>query len=676
MSDTRKLATILAVDIVGYSRATESDDAGAAATVRALRERLKTIAERHGGRVFSSAGDGFMVELPTASAGLEAAIALLEAPGEESMPKLRVGLHLGEVMVEADGDLLGHGVNIAARLQQLAPVGGLFVSEDVRRSVSGELAQTLSARGEVTLHKMSEKLSVYAYKGGALGPPLWLRSRRIRAGLALAGLAIIALALIPLLAPRTDSARTAVFTFDADAATRSLADETADLIAVTMNELGLPAVARSETALAEHSAIDRARRLGAAFVIDGSVLQDGQTVRASVRLEDVRTRQTIWAQSYEQAAPEAAALRPEIAAEVVKVLECAVTAQTEGLRLAPLLMAALLRTCELSAETGREGERLRFAQEIAAQMPRSSFIQGRSARIMAEVSLEMPGEIRAELRQDALATAERALRLDRSNGAAAAIKVWALMPGQARAETEAVLRPLVRDAPDNAELNGLYARFLRDVGRNQEAVVYYQRAYAREPLAPFRIGNLAWALALVGRNGDAQELLARTAQNWPNESNIAWARFRTAYWFGSPASALQILAESERTFAPADRACWERVIEAAPVASPAVRRAAAEAAESCMQPQFGIQVLGALGENDRAFALVERLRREEGADIFHGAFFAPSTAAMRSDPRFMPLMQDFGLVDYWRETDRWPDFCAEPDLPYDCRAEAGRLRAR
>lgn len=672
MSDTRKLATILAVDIVGYSRVSESDEAGARAAVHALRDRLTSVAESHGGRIFSSAGDGFMAEFPTASAGLQAAIALLQSP---DVPKLRAGVHLGEVTVEPNGDLLGHGVNIAARLQQMAPKGGLLVSEEVQRSVRGELANALTPRGEVTLNKMREKLSVYAYSGGAIGPPLWLRSRRLRAGLALAAVAVVAAVAAPFLAPRKGAASTAVFALSAgDAETRQLAEQTADLIAVTMNEVGLPTIARSETK-SEEARIDRARALGATFVIDGSLVRDGQTVRASVRLDDAHARQTIWAQTYERPAQDAAALRPEIAAAAVRVLECAVDAQEEGVSVAPDVMMTLLQTCELSAWSGRDAELLRFAREIAADRPRSSFIQGRSGRILAEVSSFSPPQVREQLRQDALAAAERALRLDRSNGTAAAIKIWALMPGQSHIETERALTPLLRDAPNSAELNGLYARFLRDVGRNEEAAVYYQRAYAREPLVPLRIGNLAWALAIVGRNDDAQQLLTRAAQNWPDDSNIAWARFRTAVWFGAPSSALQMLREDRGQFDSSQRECWRRAIEAISSASHAVRRAGGEAVASCMEPQFAIQVLGTLGETDRAFALVEGLQRDEGAAVFYGVFFAPSTAVMRRDPRFMPLMQELGLLDYWVESHHWPDFCGEPDLPYDCRREAERLRA-
>jgi adenylate cyclase len=119
MAETRRLATILSLDVAGYSRAAERDDAAAAEAVRRVRAMIAEVATPFGGRIFSSAGDGFMLEFPAATAGVQAALALLKesASGAQPRPQVRIGLHLGEVMVEANGDLLGHGVNVAARLQ-------------------------------------------------------------------------------------------------------------------------------------------------------------------------------------------------------------------------------------------------------------------------------------------------------------------------------------------------------------------------------------------------------------------------------------------------------------------------------------------------------------------------------------------------------------------------------
>src|SRR5262249_23246838 len=142
----RKLAAIMSIDVVGYSAAAERDESEALTLVRTLREALDQAASAAGGRGFSTAGDGFMLEF-SAAAGALAAVELLWAAFERK--HLRMGVHVGDVMIAPNGDLLGHSVNIAARLQQLAQPGAVIISIDARRAVRGKLAQRLHPAGAV-----------------------------------------------------------------------------------------------------------------------------------------------------------------------------------------------------------------------------------------------------------------------------------------------------------------------------------------------------------------------------------------------------------------------------------------------------------------------------------------------------------------------------------------------
>src|SRR5262249_25763483 len=119
-------------------------------------------AHQHG-RVFNTAGDGFMLEFPSAGNAVELADALC---GSEALP-LRIGVHLGDVFVTANGDLLGHGVNIAARLQQQADPHGALVSVDVRRSLRGPIAEKLRPKGLLKLDKMAETIEAFALVSNA-----------------------------------------------------------------------------------------------------------------------------------------------------------------------------------------------------------------------------------------------------------------------------------------------------------------------------------------------------------------------------------------------------------------------------------------------------------------------------------------------------------------------------
>lgn len=165
MSDTtRKLATIVALDVAGYSARTEADEARTTAEVAALRKVIEGIAAKHGGRVFNTAGDGFMLEFGSSLAGVEAAFELAET----CEPKVRVGVHLGDVAVQPNGDLLGHGVNVAARLMARSDPGGALVSADVRRTIRGKLGERLVSRGMMKLDKMAETIEAFAMAAAAI----------------------------------------------------------------------------------------------------------------------------------------------------------------------------------------------------------------------------------------------------------------------------------------------------------------------------------------------------------------------------------------------------------------------------------------------------------------------------------------------------------------------------
>ena len=154
----RRLATIVAIDIAGYSARAQADEDAAAGEVAALTGRIQAACDAHGGRVFNTAGDGFMLEFPTASGALAAAEEIAAA-GD---PPVRAGVHLGELSVTDSGDLLGHGVNVAARIQQMVSPGAVLASGDVKRAIRGPLGERLKPQGSVRLDKMSETLPVFA----------------------------------------------------------------------------------------------------------------------------------------------------------------------------------------------------------------------------------------------------------------------------------------------------------------------------------------------------------------------------------------------------------------------------------------------------------------------------------------------------------------------------------
>src|ERR1700681_2962201 len=174
MAETRKLAAILAADLVGYSRLASADEDRTLARLRTLRSDLvdPTIAV-HYGRVVKRTGDGILIEFRSVVDAVRCAIevqnGIIERNAglpQERRIEFRIGIHLGDVVEESDGDLMGDGVNIAARLEGIADPGGICLSEDAYRQVSGRLDMEVTDLGPTHLKNIAEPVRVYSIEVG------------------------------------------------------------------------------------------------------------------------------------------------------------------------------------------------------------------------------------------------------------------------------------------------------------------------------------------------------------------------------------------------------------------------------------------------------------------------------------------------------------------------------
>ena len=157
---TIRLASIVAVDIVGFSTMSERDQRNAARKVEALRHRLVAVAGKNGGRLFNTAGDGFMLEFGSAGSAFSAIQEILDKRGRGE-PPIRVGAHVGDVVVTATNDLLGHGVNVAARLQELAAPGTALVSAEFRSMARSSPAAAFQSRGQKPLENIEQRVQTF-----------------------------------------------------------------------------------------------------------------------------------------------------------------------------------------------------------------------------------------------------------------------------------------------------------------------------------------------------------------------------------------------------------------------------------------------------------------------------------------------------------------------------------
>src|ERR1700744_253839 len=174
MSETRKLAAILVADIVGYSRLTGVDEERTLSRLRGLRSDLIDPAiAAHRGRIVKRTGDGALVEFRSVVDAVRCAVEVQNGMVErnagvpaERRIEFRIGIHLGDVVEESDGDLMGDGVNIAARLEGIAEPGAICLSEDAYRQVKGRLDLAVTDLGATRLKNIAEPIRAYSLQVG------------------------------------------------------------------------------------------------------------------------------------------------------------------------------------------------------------------------------------------------------------------------------------------------------------------------------------------------------------------------------------------------------------------------------------------------------------------------------------------------------------------------------
>ncbi len=273
----RKLAAIMAADVVGFSRMMGVDEAGTLARLdRARREVIDPAIAAGRGRIFKVMGDGLLVEFGSvvqavrAALAIQAALAAAAKGNEAGGIVLRIGLHQGDVVVQGS-DLLGDGVNVAARLERLAPPGGVCMSARVREDAAGKIALTVEDGGERSLRNIAQPVRVFIVRPGAAevpGTPLLAAKARI-------------LLAVPPFAGR-GGARAEALAAELGAALLPALSHWPGLLAAPV-----PAAGGAE-------ALTAARAVGAAFLVQGIVREDGAALQMAVRVLDARTGEAVW----------------------------------------------------------------------------------------------------------------------------------------------------------------------------------------------------------------------------------------------------------------------------------------------------------------------------------------------------------------------------------------------
>jgi adenylate cyclase len=302
MSQSRRLAGILAADVVGYSAMIGTDEPGTLARVRTLRtEIIEPLAISHDGRLFKTTGDGFLAAFASSVEALRCAIAIQEQlNAQPDGLRLRIGVHQGEVVPEGD-DLVGDGVVIAARLEPLAEPGGICISGRVREDAAGKLALEADDLGSPELKNIAAKIQVFRVRLGVPERPAL---------------------------PLPDKPSLVVLPFEnmsGDTEQEYFADGMVEDITTALSRIrSLFVIARNSAFIYKGRAVDVrqvGRELGVRYVVEGSVRKAGSRVRISGQLVEAATGMHLWADRFEGNLQDVFDLQDRVADSVVAAIE-------------------------------------------------------------------------------------------------------------------------------------------------------------------------------------------------------------------------------------------------------------------------------------------------------------------------------------------------------------------
>ena len=537
----RRLAAILAADVVGYSRLMQTDEAGTLATLKSRRtEVLQPLVTQHHGRIVKLMGDGVLVEFASAVDAVECAVQLQKAmeAANAGLPQdrrivLRIGINLGDVMVEG-GDLYGDGVNIAARVESLAEPGGVFVSQTVFNHVRGKVRVGFEDLGHQVLKNLAEPVRIFRISGAPI-------------------------AFVANKGPWPSKSSIAVLPFtnmSGDPEQEYFSDGiTEDIITDLSKISALAVIARNTSFQFKGKSVDVpqiARQLKVSHVLEGSVRKAGGRVRIAAQLIDGASGEHVWAERYDRNMSDIFALQDEISEAIVKALK---------LKLLPEEREAIERRSTTNSEAYKlylmarhysVMGTLRHQRVIVRMCRRALEIDSNYARAWAllaiVLSIQRLGDEPVEGGMDA---AERALALDPSLPDAHAAKGRVLTGLGRYDEAVGELETALSLDPESYEANAAAGRCAVVMHRHDDAIEYLEKAAQVYPTDFWALGMAVQAYEAKGDQAGAKSA-ARRALGRIEKIVATEPDHGTATGFG--VSALVTLGETDRAMEWAERA--------------------------------------------------------------------------------------------------------------------------
>ena len=520
MSVQRRLAAILSADVVGYSRLMGVDEAGTLARLQALRaEAVDPAIAAHGGRIVKLMGDGALVEFGSVVDAVECAIeiqhAVAEANGalaEDRRIVFRVGVNLGDVIIDGD-DIYGDGVNVAARLQEIAEPGGVCISGSVFDQIKGKLDAAFDDMGAQDVKNIAEPVRAYRWAHAVAGPA--------RAA--------------PLALP--DKPSLAVLAFDnlsGDPEQAYFSDGIAeDIITELSKYRSLFVIARTSSFEYKGRAANvRAigRELGVQYIVEGSVRRAGNRVRITAQLVEAETGNHVWAQRYDRDLEDIFAVQDEVTQAIVTAIEPELaTAERQRAHRKPAESLDAWETYQRGLwhlfryEPGDGAKAQEFFQRAIDRDPNfSSAYAGLAYALYYSVVLGLADDPDEQIAR-AVKIGKTAVSIDATDPFAhVALGRAYLLAGEHDASL-AALDIAIALTPNYANAHFGRAHTLWQVGRPEEAIASHDEAIRLSPRDPIMwafMASKAIALSMLDRHEEAVEW-ARKAQRQPNAA--IWA---------------------------------------------------------------------------------------------------------------------------------------------------------
>jgi adenylate cyclase len=563
----RRLAAILAADVVGYSRMMGEDEAGTLAALQALRAEFidPTIAE-HRGRIVKLMGDGALVEFASVVDALTCAVAIqrgmtgrnADVPGDRRIV-FRIGINLGDIIIDGD-DIYGNGVNVAARLEALAEPGGICLSGRVVEQVEKNVDVGFASLGPQTVKNIEKPVNAYkvlldpADAGKVVGAPKTKEPGRPWLIAAVVALVVVAggaglwyhqtnldfepASVANMAFPLPEKPSIAVLPFDnlsGDIDQEYLADGLTEEIITTLSKVpDLFVISRNSTSTYKGKPVSVkqvAEEQGVRYVLEGSMQRSGDRVRVNAQLIDALEGHHLWAERYDRELNDTFALQDEIAENIMVALQVELTEGEELRRMhagapSPEAFELLLKSRFHHYRMNKEDNAI--ARELSSRVTEMSPDYPDAWEMLAWQNL-MASRFgwtadRKQTYEQAVRFAEKAYELDPSDAGVSGLLGWLDLYRRRYDEALEHGRRAVELGPGDGNVLAEYAVILGYVRQPEEAISLLKKAMRLSPYYPaWFAAALGWAYMLAGDYPNAIQAYEQLVER-KSLLNFAYAR--------------------------------------------------------------------------------------------------------------------------------------------------------